>query len=97
MAVQPPNRKLKLLTVSPDLFFTLLTALDGSRLVTVTGLPADATLIAATTNFVGDVVLKIHSETFPEVRPGEMYGDMPALDITQTPLADVPIIVDGSA
>lgn len=78
----PDSRKrLKILRVSADVLLAFF-QMDGTRLIRAAGMPDDAKIIGtnASAHFVSNqLLLMIHSETFPEVPESH---PCPELDIT---------------
>lgn len=67
----PPSRRLRLLILQPDLLIEFFKSLDGSRVYECKGLPADAEVRSCHWDVQYQrFLIAIHSEDFPETRPG---------------------------
>lgn len=82
--IKPRPRRIKRLLFTADCFLELLKRMDGSEVITATGLPADAKVVGMTSvdGFYGldaqpgVFLLLIESAEFPPVEDGQRYPEM---------------------
>lgn len=77
-STEPAPRRVKVLSLTPDLIFALLKSFnDGPRTLSATGLPADAQFVGCCLDLqLGLLHLYIQSATFDEVAAGNMVAEL---------------------
>ena len=75
-------RKVRNLCIHFSLMVDLLKTMDGTTRYRLQGLPADATVVATSTDLTRDeVVFRLHSEEFSEVAKGAVIPDLDSVTI----------------
>lgn len=99
-------RKVRNLKINCVVLVDLLKTMDGTTRYRLQGLPADATVVATSTDLTRDeVVFRLHSEEFSEVAKGAVIPDLDSVTIDKVSYEphsisagspfETPVIPDG--